>query len=164
MEITFVLIGAVLVTYGWYWGGVSESRTTGIATAIPAIVLGGIVVFDTPSIEVAAVAATGAVFGGIVAASATADAAADRAQGLFALFAGIVAVLSIAAVAEMTNQFETDSLAYLVLAITYAFIFISAGLTPAVRGFRNFVGWLTLVAGAVVAFLGYAPALGITFN
>lgn len=163
-ELTFVLLGAILVTYGWYWGGVAESRTTGVAVGVPAIILAGITFFQAPSIEVAAVAATGAVFGGIVAMAAMADGAADRGQGLFALFAGIVAILGMSVLLQDTGVFETNTLAYLVLALAYGFIFISAGLVPAQRGFRSLVGWITLVAGAIMALLAFAPALAITFN
>ncbi len=164
-ELIFVLLGAILVTYGWYWGGVTESRSTGVATGIPAAILGGIVIFGSADIWVTAVAAVGATFGALVAFGALWETAADRTQGLFALLAALVAVLSVAALLTPSGaEFETNTFAYLVLAVAWAFVFISAGLTPGERGFRNFVGWLVLIAGAVVAFMGYAPALEITFQ
>ncbi len=163
-ELIFVLLGAILVTYGWYWGGVTESRTTGVATGVPALILAGVVIFDTPPVEVAAVAGVGAVFGVLVALSALWETAADRSLGLFALFAALVTILTIAAISNATEQFETNSLAYVGLAVAWGLVFVSAALTPENRPFRNLVGWILLGAGALVAFMAYAPALEITFN
>jgi hypothetical protein len=41
--------------------------------------------------------------------------------------------------------------------------FISAALVPSNKGFKSFVGWLTLGAGVVLAYIGYAfEAFGST--
>lgn len=165
-EITFVLLGAVLVMYGWYWGGVTASRTTAIAVGIPAAILGGITIFQGDEPAIWALGGLGAVFGALVALTAWWDMAADRTVGLYALLAGLGAILTTAALVNQdpNNELSNDSFTAIVLAVAYALVFISAGLVPENRGFRNFVGWAVLVLGAVVAFFGFAAGLDVTIN
>jgi hypothetical protein len=52
------------------------------------------------------------------------------------------------------------SLAALLLGLVLALHFISAGLVAANRGFKSLVGWVTLGAGVVLVYFGFAEALG----
>lgn len=161
-EVSLVLLGAILVMYGWYAGGVTESRTTAVATGIPAAILGGIAIFtqDT-AVTTWALAGTGAVLGALIALSAYWEVVADRAVGLYSLFFGIVTILITSALAREAEQLDERSTGSLILTIAAALIFVSQGLIPQVRGFYRFVGWAVLVLGAVVAFFGFATALGV---
>lgn len=164
-DLSFILLGAIFVMLGWYWGGTTASRTTAVATGIPAALLGGVAIFaDSPPVWVWALAGLGATFGALVALGALWEAPGDRALGLYALFFGIAAALIAGAVVQETDEFTNQALAAVVVVVVQAFIFISAALTPEHRGFRNFVGWLTLVGGALVAFLGFAESLAITIQ
>lgn len=157
----YILLGAILVTYGWYWGGVTESRSTAAATAVPAAILAGATVFNPAGADttVWALGGLSAIFGTLVALSAYWETAIDRTLGLYSLFFAVAVALVAAGFATAGNA--VGSLAAIVLAGVFALIFISAALVPGVRGFRAFVGWVTLVAGALVAFLGFVPALGV---
>lgn len=163
-EITFVLLGAVLVMYGWYWAGVTESRTTAAAVGLPAAILAGIAIFQSDDVTIWSLAALGAGFGVMVALTAWWDMAADRTVGLYALLAGAGAILSLSAILNATNELDNNSFTAIVMAIAYGLVFISAGLVPDNRGFRNFVGWAVLIAGAVIAFFGFAAALDVNIS
>lgn len=165
-ELTFILLGAILASYGWYWGGVTDGRTTAVATGIPAAILGGLTVFsvagNTPSVAGWALTALAGVFGMLVALSALWEVQVDRTLGLYSLFFGIAAALIAGAFVSEAGVFTLAALAAVVLVVVLAFMFIAGALIPEVRGFRSFVGWLTLVGGAVVALIGLAPTLGVT--
>jgi hypothetical protein len=166
-ELTLVLLGAILVSLGWYWGGVTDSRTTAVATAIPALLLTGVTIFTaaaaSPAVAVWGLAGLSAVLGGLVAATTNWEIGGDRTLGLYSLFFALASGLAAGALVREAGQLTTAGLGALIVAIVAGLIFISGALIPAVRGFRSFVGWVTLVLGAVVAFLGFAPSLGIQF-
>lgn len=162
LELTLVLLGAILVMYGWHAGGVTESRTTAIATGIPAAVLGGVTIFaGGPPVATWALAGSGTVLGALVALSAYWEVVADRTVGLYSLFFLLVTILSTAAIAREADQITTAAVGIIVLAIAAALVFVASGLIPQVRGFYRFMGWAVLVLGAVVAFFGFAEALGV---
>ena len=54
--------------------------------------------------------------------------------------------------------------AALLLGIVLLLHFISASFIADNRGFKAFVGWMTLIAGAALVFFGFAEALGVDFG
>lgn len=161
--VTLVLIGAALVMLGWYWGGVTDSRTTVVATGVPAALLLGVAIFSaaagkTPALPIWAMAGSLAVWAGLMAATTRWEISSDRTLGLYSLFVVLVTLLAAGALVR-SNVLE--AVAAVILAIDAILIFITSGVIPAVRGFRMFVGWITLIVGAVVTIIGFAPAFGL---
>ena len=166
MELALVLLGAIFVTYGWYWGGITEARTTAYAVGFVSVILGLTAAFQTltaafktpPGVTAGSLIALGAVFGLLAAANAWNESAQDRTYGLFALFFALGAFMAVAA--DSTNSVDgnmTDTgLAALIVGVTLVMHFISAALVPSTKGFKAFVGWFTLGAGVALAYIGYA--------
>ena len=87
MELALVLLGAIFVTYGWYWGGITEARTTAYAVGATSLILAFTASFQgASSVTAGSLVALGAVFGLLAAANAWNESAQDRTYGLFALF------------------------------------------------------------------------------
>lgn len=158
-----VLLGAILVTYGWYWGGVTESRTTAYALGIASFLLGFSFAFGGGDLIPGSWLAYGAIFGFLAAANAWNESSQDRTYGMFALLFGIVAFFTYFYLAD-NGALAQYGYAALLLGITLVMHFISASLVADNRGFKNFVGWLTLFAGAALVFFGFAEALGVDFG
>jgi len=161
VDVALVVIGAILVTFGWYASGITESRTTAYALGAGAFLLGLWFAFGGISDDVAlsSFVAFGAIFGLLAAANAWNEAAQDRTFGMFALLFAIVSFFGYMYLTdiEAVGQY---SLAALILGIVLALHFISASLIAANRGFKQLVGWVTLFAGAVLVYFGFAEVLG----
>lgn len=160
MELAFVILGAILVTYGWYWGGVTEARTSAYAMGTGSIILGLFAAFNPAAVPTWSLFAIGAMFGMLATANAWNESTQDRTYGLFALFLTVVAVLSVFADANINGDLTDAGLGGLVLAAVTALHFIAAALVPANKGFKGLVGWITLIGGAFLAFLGFAESIG----
>ncbi len=162
MELAFVTLGAILVTYGWYWGGVTEARTSAYAMGAGSVVLILYAAFHGGAVDAWSLFAVGGMFGLLATANAWNESAQDRTYGLFALFFALVALLVVAADSEASASGDlTDfGLGALVIATVMVLHFISAALVPTVKGFKNFVGWVTLIGGVFIAFLGFADSIG----
>ena len=161
MDVALVVLGAIFVTYGWYWGGVTESRTTAYALGAGAFLLGLWFAFGNSGGDIAlgSLLAFGAIFGFLAAANAWNESAQDRTFGMFALLFAIVAFFGYTYLVDVgaAGQF---SYGMLVIGIVLALHFISAGLIATNRGFKSLVGWVTLFAGVVLVYFGFAEALG----
>ena len=162
MELAFVLLGAILVTYGWYWGGVTEARTSAYAMGTASIMLGLFAAFNPAAVPAWSLFAIGAMFGVLATANAWNESTLDRTYGLFALFFAVAALLGVAADNEAFGEMTDYGLGALVLAGVMVMHFISAALVPANKGFKALVGWFTLGGGAFLAFLGFAESIGST--
>ena len=160
MELAFVTLGAILVTYGWYWGGVTEARTSAYAMGAGSVILILFAAFNPASVPAWSLFAVGGMFGLLATANAWNESAQDRTYGLFALFFALVAFLAVAADNEAFGELTDFGLGALVIAAVMVLHFISAALVPTVKGFKNFVGWVTLLGGVFIAFLGYADSIG----
>lgn len=160
MELAFVTLGAILVTYGWYWGGVTEARTSAYAMGTGSVILALFAAFNPTAVPAWSLFAVGAMYGILATANAWNESAQDRTYGLFALFFAVAALLGVAADNEAFGEMTDLGLGALVIAIVMVLHFISAALVPAVKGFKNFVGWATLIAGLFIAFLGFAESIG----
>ncbi len=153
-----VLLGAIFVTYGWYWGGVTEARTTAYAMGVASLILGFTAAFDAPStVAMGSLVGLGAVYGILATANAWNESAQDRTYGLFALFFGLAAFLGLAADLEANPDMTDAGLAALLIGGTMVMHFIAAALVPANKGFKALVGWVTLIVGAVIAIIAFAP-------
>ena len=165
MEIGFVILGAILATYGWYWGGVTESRTSAYAMGAGSLMLAFAFAFSGGSWDVVtgSVFAFGAIYGFLATANAWNESSQDRTYGLFALLFGVVALFgySVAVDADLPGQFGLGSLA---IAGAMALHFISAALVPTNKGFKAFVGWVTLGVGVALIYFGFAEALDQGFD
>lgn len=160
MDVALVAIGAILVTYGWYWGGVTESRTTAYALGALAFMLGLAFSFGAATDVVAGtLVAFGAVFGFLAAANAWNESAQDRTFGMFALLFAIVSFFGYMFFVDNSAPGQY-SIAALLAVVVFALIFISAALVHHNRGFKQLVGWVTLGAGLVLIYFGFAEALG----
>ncbi len=166
-DLALVLVGATLATLGWYWGGVTDSRTSSVALGAAAAVLLGVTIFAAaggpPALPVWALAGVTGVWAGLITAAVRWEVGGDRTLGLYSLFVALAAVLSTVGLVRDAGALTVTALGALVVAVAAALIFISGALIPAVRGFRSFVGWVTLIAGAVVAVLGFGPSIGLSF-
>lgn len=166
MDVALILLGAILVTYGWYWGGVTESRTTAYALGAASFMFGFWFAFSGGA-GGDAVAGTmlgfSAIYGLLAASNAWNESAQDRTYGMFALLFGVAAFFSYVYFADKSALAQYGYSA-LVAGGVFVLHFISASLVPANRGFKNFVGWLTLIAGAAIVFFGFGNALGVDFG
>lgn len=160
MELAFVTLGAILVTYGWYWGGVTEARTSAYAMGTGSVILGLFAAFNPTAVPAWSLFALGSMFGMLATANAWNESTQDRTYGLFALFFAVAALLGVAADNEAAGQLTDYGLGALILAVVAALHFISAALVASNKGFKSFVGWITLIGGAFLAFLGFAASIG----
>ena len=160
LDVALVALGAILVTYGWYWGGVTESRTTAYALGAFAFMLGLAFAFGgSGEVVGGTMVSFAAVFGFLAAANAWNESAQDRTFGMFALLFAIVSFFGFMYFND--NSFAGQyTYAALVAGIVFALIFISASLVHHNRGFKNLVWWVTLFAGVVLIWFGFAEALG----
>jgi hypothetical protein len=165
VDVGMVVLGAVLATYGWYWGGVTESRTSAYAMGAGAFMLGFAFAFGGggEDVVVGSFLALGAIFSLLATANAWNESAQDRTYGMFALLFGVVALFSFI---YFVDQGAAGQYGYgaLVLAIALVLHFISAGLVPTNKGFKALTGWVTLFAGAALVVFGFADALGWNFG
>ncbi len=160
MELAFITLGAILVTYGWYWGGVTEARTSAYAMGTGSVILGLFAAFNPAAPPTWALFAVGSMFGMLATANAWNESAQDRTYGLFALFFALAAMLGVAADLEANPDLTDPGLGALILAVVAALHFISAALVASNKGFKAFVGWVTLIGGVFVAFIGFAESTG----
>ena len=160
MELAFVTLGAILVTYGWYWGGVTEARTSAYAMGTGSIILGLWAASNPAAVPAWSLFAIGAMFGMLATANAWNESTEDRTYGLFALFFSLAALLGVFADNEAFGELTDYGLGALVLAVVLALHFISAALVPSNKGFKSLVGWITLLGGAFIAYLGFAESIG----
>lgn len=160
MELAFITLGAILVTYGWYWGGVTEARTSAYAMGTGSVILGLFAAFNPAAVPAWSLFALGSMFGMLATANAWNESAQDRTYGLFALFFAAAALLGVAADNEAFGEMTDYGLGALILAVVAVLHFIAAGLVPSNKGFKAFVGWVTLIGGAFLAFVGFAESIG----
>jgi hypothetical protein len=170
VDIILILFGGVLVTYGWYWGGITESRTTAYALGAGSLLFGLTFAFTGGGSGGAfqpvegAILAFGTVFAFLAAANAWNESSQDRTYGMFALLGTVGAILALMAFNEIGDVAGQYSYAQIMLGATFALHFISASLVPENRGFKAFVGWLTLIVGAALVYFGFAETLGSGFE
>jgi hypothetical protein len=160
LELAFVTLGAILVTYGWYWGGVTEARTSAYAMGTGSIILGLFAAFTPAAVPAWTLFAVGAMWGMLATANAWNESAQDRTYGMFALFFAVAALLGVAADNEAAGEMTDYGLGALVVAVVMLLHFIAAALVPANKGFKALVGWVTLIGGAFLAFIGFAESIG----
>jgi peptidoglycan/LPS O-acetylase OafA/YrhL len=166
VDVALVLLGAIFVTYGWYWGGITESRTTAYALGAASFMFGFWFAFSGGAggdAVAGSMIGFSAIFGLLAAANAWNESSQDRTYGMFALLFGIVAIFGYFYFADQgaPSQYGYGAL---IAGVVLLLHFISAALVHANRGFKSFVGWMTLIAGAVLVFFGFAVALGVDFG
>ncbi|HAX81898.1 MAG TPA: hypothetical protein DCY40_04950 [Actinobacteria bacterium] len=162
MDITLVLLGVVLITYGWYWAGITESRTTAYALGVGSLLLALTFAFTGGQGGDAiggGLWALGAIFAFLAAANAWNESSQDRTYGMFALLFAVGAFFAFMAFDTAGDIAGQYSYSALLLVVTFIMHFISAALVPDNRGFKAFVGWFTLFAGAALLYFGFANAL-----
>jgi hypothetical protein len=162
VDITLVLLGAVLITYGWYWAGITESRTTAYALGVGSLLLALTFAFTGGQGGDAVGGgfwALGAIFAFLAAANAWNESSQDRTYGMFALLFAIGAFFAFMSFDKLGDVPGQYSYAALLLGVTFALHFISAALVADNRGFKAFVGWFTLFCGAALLYFGFANAL-----
>jgi hypothetical protein len=168
IQLSLVVWGIAAATLGWYWAGVSEGRTSWVPLAGAGVVLAGITVFaagDTP-ISVWAFAGVSAAGAGLAAAETGWGVVSDRSLGFYALAAAGAYALSCASWAKDSGpggHFDIIALGMLIAAIGAALAFVAATLVPPSMVFRRVLGWLLVLAGFGVGFIGYAPSLNVNF-
>ncbi len=167
LQLALVVWGAFAAMLGWHWAGVTEGRTSWVPIAGASVVLAGVTIFaagDTP-IAVWGFAAVASAASALAAAEVGWGIVSDRTFGLFSVVAAGAYGLSSATWAKDTGpggHFDILALGLLVTAVGAAVAFVAATL---VRGteFRRVAGWLLVLAGFGVGFIGYAPALSVDF-
>jgi hypothetical protein len=163
IELALVLTGAAFIALGWYWGGVTEARTSWVAIGLPGLLLAGITIFKDDALPVWAFTAAGAVGAGLAAAVVGWGKVSDKTLGFYALFYTAAAGLSTGGIAKASDTgFDIHALGTLLAAIGGALVFISAVAMPT-KAFRIVVGWLIVLGGLGIAFLGYGPSIGVDF-
>lgn len=168
LQLALVVWGVAAATIGWYWAGVAEGRTSWVPLAGAGVVLAGITVFaagDTP-ISVWGFTAVAAAGAGLAAAEVGWGIVSDRTLGFYSLAAAGAFALSCASWAKDTGpggHFDILALGLLIAAIGAALAFVAAALIPPSMVFRRVLGWLIVLAGFGVGFIGYAPSLNVNF-
>jgi hypothetical protein len=168
LQLSLVVWGVGAATLGWYWAGVAEGRTSWVPLAGAGAVLTGITIFaagDTP-IAVWGFAAVSAAGFGLAAAETGWGVVSDRSFGFYALAAAGAYALSCASWAKAGGpggHFDIIALGLLIAAVGAAMAFIAATLVPPSMVFRRVLGWLLVLAGFGVGFIGYAPSLNVNF-
>jgi hypothetical protein len=169
LQLSLVLWGLGAATIGWYWAGVSEGRTSWVPLAGTGIVLAGVAVFaagDTP-VAVWAFAAIAAAGAGLAAAETGWGVVSDRTFGFFSLAAAGAYALSAATWAKAggggADHFDILALGLVLAAVGASLAFIAATLVPPSMIFRRVLGWMLVLAGFGVGFIGYAPSLNVNF-
>jgi hypothetical protein len=168
LQLALVMWGIAAAALGWYWAGVSEGRTSWVPLAGASVVLAGITVFaagDTP-ISVWGFAAISAAGAALAAAETGWGVVSDRTFGFYSLAAAGAYALSCASWAKDSGpggHFDIIALGLLLTAIGAALAFIAATLVPPSLVFRRILGWMLVVAGFGVGFIGYAPSLNVNF-
>jgi hypothetical protein len=168
LQLALVVWGIAAATLGWYWAGVAEGRTSWVPLAGAAVVLTGITAFaagDTP-ISVWGFAAVTAAGAGLAAAETGWGVVSDRTLGFYSFAAAGAYALSCASWAKDTGpggHFDILALGLLIAAIGAAMAFVAATLVPPSMVLRRVLGWLLVLAGFGVGFIGYAPSLGTNF-
>jgi hypothetical protein len=168
LQLSLVVFGIAAATLGWYWAGVSEGRTSWVPLAGAAAVLTGITAFaagDTP-ISVWGFAAVAAAGSALAAAEVGWGVVSDRTLGFFSLAAAGAFALSCASWAKSTGpggHFDILALGLLLAAVGAALAFVAAALVPPSIVFRRVLGWLLVLAGFGIGFIGYAPSLNVNF-
>lgn len=166
MDVALILLGAIFVTYGWYWGGVTESRTTAYALGAASAMFGFWFAFSGGAGGDAvggSLVAFAAIFGFLAAANAWNESAQDRTYGMFALLFALGALLSFMYFADKSAPAQYGYGALVAFGVL-ALHFISASLVPESRSFKSLVGWVTLAAGAALFVFGFAAAMGWDFG
>ena len=170
MDVALILLGAILVTYGWYWGGVTESRTTAYALGAASLMFGFWFAFTGGAggdAVAGSMLAFAAIFGLLAASNAWNESSQDRTYGMFALLFAIGSFFTYFYFADSVRASATPAqygFGALVAGVVFLLHFISAALISDNRGFKAFVGWMTLIAGAALVFFGFANALGVDFG
>ena len=168
LQLSLVVWGVAAATIGWYWAGVAEGRTSWVPLAGAALVLAGITVFaagDTP-ISVWGFAAVSAAGAGLAAAETGWGVVSDRTLGFYSLAAAGAYALSCASWAKDTGpggHFDILALGLLLTSVGAGLAFIASTLVPPSMVFRRVLGWMLVLAGFGVGFIGYAPSLGTNF-
>lgn len=165
LQLSLVVWGLAAATLGWYWAGVSEGRTSWVPLAGAGVILAGITIFaagDTP-ISVWGFAAVAAAGSGLAAAEVGWGIVSDRTLGFYALAAAGAFALSCAVWAKAPGHFDILALGLLLAAVGAALAFVAAALVPPSMVFRRVLGWLLVIAGFGVGFIGYAPSLNVNF-
>jgi len=169
LQVALVVWGVAAATLGWYWAGVSEGRTSWVPLAGASAILTGITVFaagDTP-IAVWGFTAVAAAGAALAAAEVGWGIVSDRTLGFYSLAAAGAFALSCASWAKDTGpggHFDILALGLLITAIGAAMAFVAAALVPPSMVFRRVLGWMIVLAGFGVGFIGYAPSLGVNFG
>ena len=167
LELALILWGAAAASLGWYWAGVTEARTSWVPVGASGLALAGITIFGTGlgegGLPVWGFTAVSAVGAGLVAAVVGWGVVSDKTLGFYALFFTAAAGLSTAGIANAADEFTIQALGTLLAAIGGGLVFISAALMPTSKVFRNVLGWLLVLGGLGVAFLGYAPSIDVAF-
>jgi hypothetical protein len=169
LELSLILWGAAAAALGWYWGGVTEARTSWVPIGGAGALLAGITIFgtqaptDSSQLSVWAFAAVSAVGALLVAAEIGWGVVSDRTLGFGALFFAGAAGLSTGGIARAAGEFDIHALGTLLAAVVGGLVFISAALMPTATVFRRVLGWLLVLGGFGVAFLGYAPSINVSF-
>ena len=168
LELSLLMFGLSAATLGWYWAGVSEGRTSWVPLAGASAVLTGITVFtagDT-AISVWGFAAIAAVGSGLAAAEVGWGVVSDRTLGFFSLAAAGAYALSCASWAKASGpggHFDIEALGLLIAAVTAALAFVASTFVPPSMVFRRVLGWMMVLAGFGIGFIGYAPSLNVNF-
>ena len=171
-------MGALRATLGWGWAGMAASRAAWVATGVPALLLAGITIFavlagsneaafprsESEFVAVWTFGAVAAVLGGVASSMGAWGVASDLAFGFYAFFFAAATGLSTAAYAVASSSgFDILALGLLIAAVAGLLVFLSAAIVPGARGLRGVSGWLLVLAGLGIAFLGYAPLIHVQF-
>jgi hypothetical protein len=166
--ISLVLWGVAAATLGWYWAGVAEGRTSWVPLAGVGVVLAGISAFAAGDTHISVWA-----FAGVTAAGAALAAAetgwgivSDRTLGFASLAGAGVYALCCASWAKGTGpggHFDIVALGLLIAAVGAGMAFVASAIVPPSMVFRRVLGWMLVLAGFGVGFIGFAPSLNVNF-
>ncbi len=148
-----VLLGAVMVAYGWYLAGLAESKTTGLIAGTAAIGLVGGALWGSPGVELSTLFLLWGIFAALVAVVGLWEFE-TRALGFYALF---LTIASLFYLILFLGASVAGLLVSLIAAVCFVLLFFQ--LTPPFPALQRINGYLFLVSGALVALVGFGMLL-----
>jgi uncharacterized integral membrane protein len=180
LELSLILVGIAAASLGFYLGGATEARTTWVAIGTPALVLAGLAIFAAVNADrftstvgpnpgakgqlaAWAFAAASAAFLALAASATGWGLLIDRTLGYYGFLYAAAAGLSAAGVAVDAGKFNIHALGILIAAIAGGLVFFAGAAMPRQMVIRRVAGWLLVLSGLGIAFLGYAPSVNVSF-
>ena len=144
-----ILLGAVMVAYGWHLAGFAESKTTGMIAGTAAIGLVGEAIWGSTEVELSTLFLLWGIYAALAAAMGLWEFE-TRAVGFYALFLAIASLLYLIL---FLGSSVSGLLVSFIVAVCFALLFFQ--LTPPFPVLQRITAYFFLVGGALVTLSGF---------